>query len=96
MIENGEAGKKMNEDLGSYGLTTLDIINITSGCTAAVRWASLTMDYVGRPIPEGLMRELRESHFGVCSCPEHVKPHCPFGSLPNDERRNPTNTGEEE
>ena len=68
----------------------LEIINTVGSCTAGIRWASLTMDYVGRPIPKGLMKILRDSRFGVCSCPNHIKPHCPFGHLPNCERLNPT------
>ena len=70
--------------------SSLEILNTVGGCTAGIRWASLTMDYVGRPIPRGLMQELRESHFGVCSCPNHIKPYCGFGFLPNCEKRNPT------
>lgn len=73
----------------------LEIINTVGGCTAGIRWASLTMDYVGEPIPKGLMKQLTDSHFGVCSCPNHIKPHCSFGHLPNDERRNPTKEVEE-
>jgi hypothetical protein len=67
----------------------LKIINTVSGCTASVRWASLTMDYVGRPIPSGLMDHLLDSHFAVCSCPNDFKQYCKFGHLPNCERRNP-------
>ena len=73
---------------------SLEILNTVGGCTAGIRWASLTMDYVGEPIPKKtallLWKELTDSHFGVCSCPNHIKPHCSFGHLPNDERRNPT------
>ena len=63
----------------------LTIINVRSGCTAAVRWASLTMDFVGRPIPADYKEKyLYGSHFAVCSCPHDFKQYCEYGDLPHD------------
>jgi len=69
----------------------LKIINTISSCTAGIRWASLTMDFVGEPIPAGFKEKyLYGTPFAVCSCPNDFKQYCEFGHLPNCERRNPT------
>ena len=85
--------------------TYLQVVNVTSGCTAAVRWASLTMDFVGRPIPAHYKETyLYGTHFAVCSCPHEYKEYCEYGHLPHQEgweERNARNmvkrsTGDEE
>jgi|9_EtaG_2_1085328.scaffolds.fasta_scaffold143602_3 hypothetical protein len=69
----------------------LEIINTTGKCTALIRWASLTLDFIGEPIPAGYKEEyLYGTDFAVCSCPHNFKPYCEFGFLPNDEKENPT------
>jgi len=56
----------------------LDLINGYK-CTAGLRWASLTMDYIGRRIPVDLGRWL--SPFDECSCPPDLKRFCEWGHL---------------